>query len=188
MEPGREWYRADLAKRLRLPPSSLQRPLSSLAASGILTTRRDGNRLYFKANLDSPLAPEIRGLVSKTVGLLDVLKDALSPLRKDILVAFVYGSVARGEERPESDVDLLVVGGVSPLRASAALRKAESRLARPVNATIYALEEIHEKSGKHFLREVLGREKLFVIGTVHDLEEALGGRSGRPARVKPRGA
>ncbi len=184
MAPEKAWYRAELAQHLGLPPSSLQRPLQSLAASGILTTRKDGNRLYFQANLESPLAPEIRGLMAKTLGLLDVLKEALEPLERDVLVAFVYGSIARGEERAQSDVDLLVVGTASPYRLTTALSQAERRLGRPVNPTVFGLEEFRKKSRGHFLREVLDKEKLFVVGTFHDLEAALGGGARRPAQDK----
>jgi DNA-binding IclR family transcriptional regulator len=80
LQPERWWYLSDLAKHLRRRPSSLQRPLAALVSAGILSRRKEGNRVYFRANPDCPFLPELQGLIAKTVGLVDVARDALSPL------------------------------------------------------------------------------------------------------------
>jgi DNA-binding transcriptional ArsR family regulator len=77
LQPERQWYRSELARTLGLPASSLQRPIAALAKADILRTRKDGNRLYYQANVESPIFPELRGLLAKTSGLVDVLKAAL---------------------------------------------------------------------------------------------------------------
>src|SRR6266850_1118760 len=125
MEPEKAWYRSALARKLGVGPSSLQRPLESLAKAGIITARQDGNRIYFQANLDGPFATELRGLVRKTHGLLDVLKEALGPIARQITFSFVFGSVARGKARSESDIDLMVVGKARPSALTSALTHAE---------------------------------------------------------------
>ena len=48
-QPDRWWYLSELAGRLGTRPSSLQRELSSLVASGIWVHRREGTRAYSKA-------------------------------------------------------------------------------------------------------------------------------------------
>src|SRR5205823_9413874 len=123
MDPSRWWYRSELARRLGVLPSSLQKPLTALAESGILSTRRDGNRLYYQANTESPLFGELRSILTKTAGLLDVLKDALLPHGASISFAFVYGSVARSEETSSSDVDIMIVGEAKLSDLSPALQK-----------------------------------------------------------------
>ena len=110
MQPQQWWYLSDLARHLGLRPSSLQRELSSLVAAGILRRKRDGNRVYFQPDPECPLFPELRGLMMKTAGLFDVIRHALGPFAGSIRWAFVYGSVARSEERSSSDVDLMVMG------------------------------------------------------------------------------
>ena len=184
LEPGRWWYLSDLARRLGRAPSSLQRELASLSEAGILRQRRDGNRVYFQADQTCPVFAELAGLMAKTAGLADVLREVLAPFRSRIRVAFVYGSVARGAERSSSDVDLLVVGTVGLARVSPALRQAETRLGRPVNVTLYSPRELGTRlaAGHHFLRSVLGAEKLFVIGHESDLEAIVGTRKGRASR------
>lgn len=180
MAPDRWWYMSDLAKHLGRTPSSLQRDLAALTGAGILRRKREGNRVYFQADRDCPLFGELQGIMAKTTGLADVLRAALRPLVRRIVVAFVYGSVARSEEGPRSDVDLMVVGNVGLAHVAPLLRRAEQRLNRPVNATIYTPLEFVAKvrAGHHFLRAVLDREKLFVVGDGRVLEGLTGKPSG----------
>ena len=99
--PDRWWYLHELARHLGRPASSLQKPLAALSAAGVILRRPDGNRVYYAPDPESPILPELRGLLRKTVGLLGILKAALRPLEDDIVVAFVHGSVARGNEASE---------------------------------------------------------------------------------------
>ena len=102
LRPDRWWYLSDLARHLRVPPSSLQRELAALTAAGILRRRRDGNRVYFQPNPECPLFAELQGMLLKTAGLVDVLREALRPLSASIDWAFVYGSIANSQERASS--------------------------------------------------------------------------------------
>jgi len=172
MEPERWWYLSDLARHLGVHHATLQRELARLAEAEILLAKRDGNRAYYRANPDSPIFPELRSLLTKTAGLLDALREALHPFEKAVEVAFVYGSVARAAETSESDVDLMIVGRLSLKALVPGLRKAEQRLRRPVNPTVYGAAEFAKKlaSGSPFLRNLLDKEKLFVVGTQRDLE------------------
>ena len=174
MQPERWWYLSDLAQHLGVPPSTLQRELASLVEAGILRRKRDGNRVYFQPDPDCPLLPELTGLMTKTAGLLDVLREALAPFAGSIRWAFVYGSVARAEVRSASDVDLMVVGSVGLADLVSALRKAERRLGRPINPTVYTPEEFVQKrqAGHHFLKTVLQDEKLAIMGHEHELATA----------------
>src|SRR5881396_3769245 len=97
-QPDKWWYLSELAQFLKTTPSSLQRELKALVDGGILEQRREGTRTYFKAETRSPLFPDLRGLVEKTVGLLPTLQQALKPFAGRIDCAFVYGSVARRRE------------------------------------------------------------------------------------------
>lgn len=175
-QPDKWWYLSELADRLGTSPSSLQRELSSLAASGILLHRREGTRAYYKAETKSPVFRELRQLFEKTAGLVPILEQMLKPFGGKIQCAFVYGSVARNQERATSDVDLMVIGGAGLADLSGALRKAEARLGREVNITAYSLEEFRKKIGSrdHFLTAVLRGRKKFVKGGRGDLDEIVG--------------
>src|SRR4051812_129243 len=137
MDAAREWYHSDLARHLGVPPSNLQRELANLVTAGILRRRDDGNRSYYSAQTESPLFADLYGLLLKTAGLKDVLVSCLKPYRDRIDVAFIYGSVARQEERPGSDIDLMIIGQVGLAELAKALKAAEEQLLRPVNPSIY---------------------------------------------------
>ena len=175
-QPDKWWYLSELAQFLRTTPSSLQRELKALVEGGILQQRREGTRSYFKAETRSPVFPELRGLLEKTVGVLPTLRQALEPFQARLACAFVYGSVARRQEHALSDVDLLVIGGVGLAELAPALRKAEGRLGREVNVTSYSGSEFRKKvmAEDHFLSEVLRGPKAFVKGSQRDLDEAIG--------------
>ncbi len=189
MKPGHWWYLSDLARHLGLHHATLQRELARLTKAEILLTRRDGNRAYYRANSDSPIFPELRSLLTKTAGLVDALREALTPFQNVVEVAFVYGSVARATEASESDVDLMIVGNATVKRLASAIRKVERRLGRPVNPSVYREVEFAKKlaSGNHFLRNVLDREKLFVVGNQSDLERLAQGRAHRGPQAGARG-
>src|SRR5687768_7403794 len=95
MHPDRWWYLSDLAAHLGRSPSSLQREVAQLTAAGILETRQEANRIYYRPNAECPLLPELTGLIAKTVGVADVLRSALKPIARQIEWAFIYGSLAR---------------------------------------------------------------------------------------------
>lgn len=175
----RSWYLHELAAHLRVRPSSLQRELSRLSDAGILIRRRHGNRVYYQGDDNCPLLVELRGLFAKTIGLVDVLRAALGPFQTSIEYAFVYGSVARGEEASTSDIDLLIIGRVGLADVAPALRQAEQQLGRPVNPSVYTLEELTKKmrANNHFLTTVWGEQKLAVQGDLDELATIIGRQS-----------
>jgi predicted nucleotidyltransferase len=150
---------------------TIQQDLKKLEALDLVTRRKDGNRVYYEANKRHPLYPEIRKMVLKTVGLADVLKKALEK-NPDIRVAFVYGSIARGEEKAASDLDLMVVGDLGLRKLTALLAGTSERIGREVNPHSLLPSEFRrrKKEGDHFLTSVLREPKLFIIGGEDELE------------------
>jgi predicted nucleotidyltransferase len=187
--PDKWWYLSELAQFIRTTPSSLQRELKALVEGGILEQRREGTRIYFKAETRSPLFPELRGLLEKTVGLLPTLRQALKPFAGRIDCAFVYGSVARSGEHALSDVDLLVIGAIGLAELSPALRKVEARVGREVNVTTYSAHEFGQNvaAKDHFVSEILRGPKEFLKGNQRDLDEVIGkSRSSTPSNIEKR--
>jgi len=176
LQPDRWWYLSDLAKHLGLRPSSLQRELSALSKAGILAKKRNGNRIYYKADLNCPFLGDLQGLLVKTAGLVNVLKKSLHPFFKTLDFAFVYGSMARADYSSESDVDLFIIGNLSAKKLSTALKRAENQIIRSINPSLYSWEEFHQKfkDGNSFIKNVIKDKKLFVKGDPHGLAKALG--------------
>ncbi len=176
IQPGKAWYASELARRMGVPSSSLQRELRDLTEAGILKAHRQGRMTYYQSDADSPLFSDLRGLLLKTAGLVDVLADALSPLIAKVQLAFVHGSIASGRERSDSDIDVIVVGTVTPADLALPLRHASKSLGREVNVTVYTPAEFLRKRSEkdHFLTRVLDKPKLFVIGNKNDLGRVAG--------------
>lgn len=189
MQPDRWWYLSDLARFVDRTPSSLQGALTGLLRSGILRRREDGNRVYYQADRRCPYFAELHSIIAKTVGLVDVLRDALRPKAAQITTAFVFGSVARAGERSLSDIDLGIIGSVRHFDLATELDAAEKRLGRPINAKIWTPSEFKKKrsSGDHFVSELIRAEKLNVIGDGKGLEQARARRTRRAAPDRPAG-
>jgi len=170
-QPDKWWFLSELADHLGTTPSSLQRELTTLVASGILEQRREGTRVYFRAHRGSPIYRELRGIVEKTSGIIPTIRTLLVPFRDRILCAFIYGSVARAEEHATSDIDLMVVGDVGLAELTPVLRKAEQVLGREINVINYSVNEFRHNLGKddRFLTAVLKRPKQFVKGNKREL-------------------
>jgi predicted nucleotidyltransferase len=170
-QPDKAWYASELARRLGVPSSSLQRELRNLSEAGILKTYTQGRMVYYQANRDSPVFPDLRGLLLKTAGLVDVLARALKPVAAKVETAFVYGSIAAGSEDSGSDIDLMVVGRVSPEDLALPLRRARESLGREINPTVYSPAEFDRKRAARdpFLKQVLDRPRLVVLGNKDEM-------------------
>ena len=164
-----QWFHIkELIRLTNLGSATVQRELNRLEKGGLIETRRIANLKQVRAYVGSPIFEELRLIVVKTFGVLEVLREALSPLASEIKLAFVYGSVAQGSDRASSDVDVMVISEtLSYGQIMAALESAEKQLGRAVQIAQYTPEEfVERKRKKHpFLAEVLRQPKLMVIGT-----------------------
>lgn len=147
-----------------------QRELGQLTGVGLIQGVRRGHQVYYQANRQNPIFAELKSILAKTSGIRDVLNEGLAPLVERIRLAFVYGSIARGDEDASSDVDLMVIGEVSFADVVSALSDSESKLGREINPTVYGPREFREKlaAKNHFLSTVAKEKKLFLIGDEHE--------------------
>jgi DNA-binding transcriptional ArsR family regulator len=165
-----ELHLRELARQSGLSLGTVQQELRRLTRVGVVAARRDGNRVYYRANSQHPVHGELRSLVLKTSGLVGVLHQALQD--EQILLAFVFGSIARGETRADSDVDLMIIGTVRLRRLASLLSGVADRLGREINPHILTPEEFKERrqGDDHLVQSVLASPKLFVKGTGDELE------------------
>jgi len=101
----------------------------------------------------------------------DVIKQSLAAKANEIRVAFIFGSLAKGTDDRRSDIDLMVVGGISFGDVVSLLSPAEQKLGREVNPVVYPVVEFKKrvKRDSHFVKTVLEEEKIFVIGDEDEL-------------------
>jgi predicted nucleotidyltransferase len=168
---GESFYLRQLARLVGSGHGAVQRELAQLTKMGLIVRGTQGNQVLYRANARSPIFSELKSLIAKTVGVHDTLRSALATLGTKIDVAFVYGSVARHEEQPNSDVDVMVVGNASFSDVVESLSPAQKTLGREVNPSVFSATEFGTKvaAGNHFLKKLLREKKLFVIGTPDEL-------------------
>ena len=120
---------------------------------------------------EQPLYPDIRSLVLKTIGLVDILKDA-SGEDSNINIAFVFGSIARHEETAGSDVDLMVIGKLGLRKLTGMLSRVSGQIGREINPHVLSVNEFIKRKAnrEHFITQVLEAPKIFIIGNANDLE------------------
>ncbi len=183
MHPGESYHVREIARMTGRPANTLYRELGALAQAGLLQRRAQGNQVHYSANPDCPIYEELRGILRKTAGVADVLRDALASLNERIDVAFVYGSVASGEERARSDVDVMLVGKLKFEDAVRALSPAEETLRREVNPHVYRLRELRLKfaAREPFLTRVVKGPKIFLVGNADDLGKLIENRAAQAA-------
>lgn len=170
------FYLRQLVRITGVGVGAMQRELKQLTDSGIIRRLRIGRQIFFQANTDCPVFKELRDLVIKTIGVGDVLRSALVPLAERIQIAFIYGSLARGEETRSSDLDVLVVGDLTFAEVVSAISPLQETLSREINPSVYPLKEFRSKvsEGQHFISTVLEAPKIFVIGDNNELEKLVG--------------
>jgi uncharacterized protein len=176
IQPEKRWYLTELAVHLGSQPSSLQREVEALSRAGLLEKTKDGRRVYFQADKNSPVFSELKGLLEKTEGFVPILRQELDAFGERIQVAFIYRSIAGSVESSESDLDLMIVGDLGLSDLVPLLRRMESRFGRPVNPTVYSRREFKGKlkSKVHFLTTVIRGAKKFVKGDDGDLAAVAG--------------
>lgn len=168
---GEAFYLRQLARLTDITLGPVQRELRQLVDAGLITRKTMGTQTFYTANQESPVFAEIKSLITKTVGMHDVLLEALEPLRKKINLAFVYGSVAQSKETKRSDVDLMIVGNVDFGIVVEKLADPQRTLNREINPTVYTAKEFRKKVRESFLKTVLADKKLFIIGDENVLRE-----------------
>ncbi|WP_165670757.1 nucleotidyltransferase domain-containing protein [Metapseudomonas otitidis] len=176
LHPEQALHVRELARITDTHPGSLHRELARLAEAGLLLRSQQGNQVLYQANRQCPVFEELAGLFRKTSGVVDVLRAALAPLSASIEYAFVFGSVARGEEQAHSDVDVLVIGSAGFVDLVRALNPCQAQLGREVNPVLYGVQEFQRKlaEGELFIRELVSRPRLFIQGVEDDFGEFAG--------------
>jgi len=171
-QPHRSFYTAEIIRLTKAGSGATQRELAKLDEAGLVEVLQIGNQLNYSANRRSPIFEELVGIVVKTVGLAEPLRQALHSLARQIRAAFVFGSVAKGTARSSSDIDLMILADdLTYAEIFAAIEAAQGTLGRTVNPTVYTTREFAKRraDGNAFILRVLDSPKIWIIGAEDDL-------------------
>ena len=166
MRPEQSLHVREIARVIGVTIGTTHRELKRMERAGLVSSTRVGNQVRYQANTACPIFPELQSIVRKTSGLGDVLREALAPLAYRIKVAFVFGSVAKGDEGPKSDIDLMVIGEAGFAEVVEALFPYYTRLGREVNPVVMSLADFRKRleEGHGFASRVMAGPKLLLIG------------------------
>lgn len=171
-QPDREFQSAELLRLVRGGSGAVHRQLIRLSEAGLVTVTRRSNHKFYQANRASPVFAELSGLVVKTLGIPARIRNALAPLADRIVAAAVFGSVAKGTESAQSDVDVLVLSDqVTHAELFEVLQTAERDLARPVNPTLMDPQAWRTRLQVRdsFAQRVTAGPVLPIIGSITDV-------------------
>jgi predicted nucleotidyltransferase len=190
LNPDRRLSFNELVRRVRTGDGAVARELKTLISAGLIAEEREGNQRFLAARRDSPVFAELKSFITKTSGSPFILREALSDLAEQIAVAFIFGSVAQGRERADSDLDVFVIGTAGYSEVAEKLRATEERLGRRVQVLYFDANSPQDRESlrKPSMKTIFGGEKVFVVGDESTLASVLGSRvvkKSRKAAGKP---
>lgn len=172
-QPERSFYTSEIVRTVHSGTGAVERELSRLQRSGLVSVERIGNQKHYRANHESPIFEELQSLVAKTVGLAEPIRKSLEPYADKIKTAFIFGSVAKGTDTACSDIDLMVIGDeLSYSELYTALQNVENVLRRKVSPKFLAPKEWQRKAldKGSFVSKISVLPKLFLLGSEKDIE------------------
>lgn len=170
-EYERDFYQREVVEAVGCGSGAVQRELKQLADAGLITREKRGRMVFYQANQDAAVFEELRGLVMKTSGLADIIREALEPDAERIEVAFIYGSMAEGTDDAHSDVDVMVIGDLTLWDRAGSFIDTQMQLNREINPVYWSSERLRRKlsEGEHFARAVMRGAKVFLMGDENEL-------------------
>jgi len=168
--PNKKYYLRELERLLNFSVGNIRRELIKLESTGLFLSENKGNLVYYYLNQSYPLFEELKSIIFKTSGAPKMLQNFLEKFN-GISHAFIYGSFAKGEEKEDSDIDLLIIGEVNEDKLIEVISKLERKLQREINYAIYEKEDFSKKKKEDnsFILDILKEKKIFLIGDENEL-------------------
>lgn len=179
LRPDEQFHVRELERMTGISAGSLHRELKAMAESGLLTREQLGNQVFYRADTNCSIHDELAAIFRKTMGMASLLHNALSGLAGKIEVAFVFGSMASGQQKAGSDLDVCVLGAVSLLEVVKALSSVKETLRRDINPVVMTAKKFAGQAVKQdrFVTRVLSEPKIFVIGGEDELAKLVEDRT-----------
>ena len=167
--PEKSLYVRELGIILDLDPGNLSRELRKLEQEGIFTSYTKGQIKFYSVDKKYPLFSDLKNLIFKTEGVEGSLRQLVSEYA-GVVLAFIYGSYAKGKERGSSDIDIVVVGSFPRDEFTRKLRALEAKLNREANFNSYTKAEFAKESKQNggFLNMVIKDKIILLKGNLDD--------------------
>ena len=136
--PKTESYLRELAKEFRVSTNSVREELNQLTKTRLLTSQKNGRRVFYKANKEHPLFPELKSMVGKLMGIDQVIDSIVTRLG-DLERAYLLDDYADGKDT--GIIDLLLVGNIDQYHLNDLSRKTERYINRKIRSLVLTREE-----------------------------------------------
>jgi predicted nucleotidyltransferase len=165
MRPGERAHIRALSSMIGAQYSAVWKELNNLEAAGLLSSEKVAGRKEFFLNQNSPIIPDLRSILLKTVAAGDYVREALGDL-KGLEAAFIFGSFVSGRFDAESDLDIMLIGDLDLSQVTPLIDTLEKSLSREVNYVSFTKEEwnARKSKGDTFIRNVLNDQIIMLIG------------------------
>lgn len=151
--PYDEVYLRQLAKKLSLSVFAIKKYADLLVKENLILEERKANLRYFKANIGNLFFKHLKiafniGLLMKS-GLIHFINENLANVSSIVL----FGSMAKGEDDKQSDIDILIIGKEKSLN----LNKFEEKIGKEITLHIFSWSEWNkqEEENRAFYLEVI---------------------------------
>lgn len=136
--PEARAYLRELAKEFNVSSNSVREELNQLTKTNILKSNKNGRQVYYQANTDHPLFPELKSMVSKVMGIDKVIDNLVKRLG-DLECAYLLDDYA--EAKDTGIIDLLLVGKIDPYHLNDLSKKTEHYISRKIRTLVLTQEE-----------------------------------------------
>ncbi|MCY4471380.1 MAG: nucleotidyltransferase domain-containing protein [Kistimonas sp.] len=164
-KPDASFYLNEIARLAGVGKGAVVRDIKKMTDAGLLITWQQGNQQHYQANPANPIFEELQAITRKTFGVQGVVKEALLSVLSQCTMAFIYGSVAKGQAHAGSDIDVLLVGhDLSYGEIMERLEPAEQQLGRSIHPTLFSPEEFQHRQDERqsFVSRLMEQPKLWL--------------------------
>ena len=139
--PDTRAYLRELAKEFQVSTNSVREELNQLTKTGLLNCEKNGRSVLYMANNQHPLFPELKSMVSKAMGIDQVI-DSIVKRLGDLEKAYLIDDYAEGKDT--GIVDLLLVGGIDRYHLNDLSQKTERYIKRKIRSLVLTQKEFDE--------------------------------------------
>ncbi|CAI1923166.1 Predicted nucleotidyltransferases [Serratia quinivorans] len=172
-QPEKAFHVREIARQTATQAGTLHKELNKLAQGGILLRQQQGNQICYRANPDCLIFPELVAIFRKTSGMVERLRQALVELNAEPELAFIFGSIASGKAKDDSDIDVLIVGNVSFSEVINAFYPLQQELGREINPKLYSPVEWRAALAENsaFIQDIMSKPQLGILGDKDDVRQ-----------------
>ena len=165
MEPERQFYIREISRETQIPYGMVYKELDNLKQLGIIKSQKKGKITLLQVNKETPYYKDLRNLIMKTTGISNIIQNHLK--HPDIEYLLVFGSIASGEDTPESDIDLMIIGDIPEIKLIEEAKEIEKNIGRELNYILWTREEFEKKIKEkhHLLIDVADKPIIMLKGS-----------------------